>query len=85
MFIRNNGLVKLGGCSWLSSMTDACNYGFQTRARKDRNAITHIVNRFGWLLSSRSLFQLLLDSRSGYLCIRNDNHSLSFTEGTVSI
>ena len=36
MFLRSNGLVKLGGYSWLSKSSDACNYDFPARARKDR-------------------------------------------------
>ena len=37
LFIRNNGLVKLGGYSWLCKETDACNYDFPERVKQDIN------------------------------------------------
>lgn len=37
LFIRGDGLVRLGGYAWLCRQSDAFQYGFDTRARNDRD------------------------------------------------
>lgn len=84
LFVRGDGLVKLGGYSWLTRADECANYYFPMRARQDgRTRVWHERMRMCWLLPERSFVWWRMDTENRCVCIGNGDYPFCYTTKTV--